>query len=339
MGCRFALNLTKQTFSQLQFTTMKQLFILALCILPSFALLAQVEKDAKALRDSAQAALSKLGKHQESKWDKGASGTFLLNQVSLSNWQAGGQSSVSGSIALSFYANRLSSKWRWSNRLDMGYGQQWIEGKTVKTDDRFDLYSRADRILSKNWSASLNFNFRTQYVEGFENPDNPVPISTFLAPAYTVLGLGFTYSPSKNFSFFVSPLTIKHTFVNNQRLANLGAFGVEAAERDSNGVVIKEGKRQRYEVGAYVNAYFKRTVMTNITYESKLDLFSNYLNNPQNIDINWENGLSMKVNKYVTVAIIAHLIYDDDIIFNDSQGVGPRTQFKQSLGVGLSYKL
>jgi hypothetical protein len=224
--------------------------------------------------------------------------------------------------------------------VDLGFGMQYTEGVMIKTDDRIELNSRVDRMLSNpKWSAAFNLNFRTQFIEGFQNPEDPNPISGFLAPAYTVAGLGFTYTPSEYFTVFFSPLTLKHTLVNNQRLADEGAYGVEGAVRDTAGNILTAGKTQRWEVGAYVNAYFKYPIMENITIESRLDLFSNYLNNPQNIDVNWENGLFMKVNEYITVNIVAHMIYDDDIKFTDANGTGPRLQFKQSLGVGFSYKL
>jgi hypothetical protein len=318
-------------------------FLLALGLFISFSasLLAQdVTKEAKRLQDSSKVALARLGTIEQAFWDKGASGNFLLNQSSLSNWQAGGQSSLSGAINLGFYANHYSKKWRWANRLDLGYGRQWQSGLDVKTDDRIELNSRLDRLLSKNWSVSANLTFRTQFTEGFEKPEDSVPISNFLAPAYTLAGLGFTYSPSASFSVFMSPATVKHTYVNDQRLADQGAYGLEGAELNSEGVAIAgSASKNRLEIGAYINAYYKQKLMENIQFESKLDLYSNYLNNPQNIDVNWENVFMMKVNRYVTVNLVLHLIYDDDIKFTDSEGTGPRTQFRQSLGLGLSYSL
>ena len=86
-----------------------------------------------------------------------------------------------------------------------------------------------------------------------------------------------------------------------------------------------------------MNVLFTTVVAKNIDFRSKLDLFSNYLNKPQNIDVNWENTLNLKVNEYVTVQLVAHLIYDDDIVFTDANGRGPRTQFRESMGIGLNY--
>lgn len=314
---------------------MKRLLLLSLFAMSTLITSAQSTE----LSDSAKFALAQKGELDEPYWDKGASGSLLINQVALSNWQAGGENSLSGLLALNFYANYYYKQWRWDNRLDLRYGQQWIGDRSIKTDDLIDFNSRVDRKISKNWSGSAMLAFRTQFAEGFESEDATEPISDFLAPAYTTFGLGFTYSPGEKFNVFLSPLTMKYTLVNNQALADAGAFGVDAAEVDSTGEVITPGKKNRVEIGGYLNAFYKTPVVKNIDFQSKLDLFSNYLEDPQNIDVNWENTLNMKVNEYVTVQIVAHLIYDNDIIFTDANGTGPRTQFKQALGVGLSYKL
>jgi hypothetical protein len=101
----------------------------------------------------------------------------------------------------------------------------------------------------------------------------------------------------------------------------------------------------RYEFGGYVRLFFKKDLMKNVNLQTKLDLFSNYLHNPQNIDINWEVLISMKVNKYITATINTQLLYDDDVMIAvDENGdgtpdsSGPRTQFKEVIGVGFSYK-
>jgi hypothetical protein len=74
-------------------------------------------------------------------------------------------------------------------------------------------------------------------------------------------------------------------------------------------------------------------------------LFSDYLENPQNIDASWEVLISMKVNKYISTTLSTHLLYDDDIdiaVDTNNDGITdrfvPRTQFKEVLGVGFSYK-
>jgi hypothetical protein len=135
------------------------------------------------------------------------------------------------------------------------------------------------------------------------------------------------------FSAFIAPFTDKTTIVGDNGLANAGAFGVE------------KGKNIRNEFGGYVRMMFMKDIMKNVGLQTKIDLFSNYLNNPQNIDIYWETLINMKVNKYISVTFSTNLIYDDDIIIKvdkDKDGItdaeGPRVQFKQILNVGFSYK-
>lgn len=270
-------------------------------------------------------------------WSYGARGNLLVNQVALSNWQAGGESSLSGTVSINLSAKKSFGRWVWDNRLDLRYGHQWLGDRSVKTDDLIDLNTRLDRRLSDRLSLSLMLAFRTQFAQGFEASVPDIFASDFLAPAYTNMGVGLTYKAGEKLSLFFSPSTAKWTLVNNGRLADNGAFGVEAAQVDSSGNVISPGKRSRFEIGGYMNVLLTTVVAKNIDFRSKLDLFSNYLNKPQNIDVNWENTLNLKVNEYVTVQLVAHLIYDNDIVFTDVNGRGPRTQFRESMGVGLNY--
>jgi hypothetical protein len=163
--------------------------------------------------------------------------------------------------------------------------------------------------------------------------------------------IGLDYKPDNYFSMFVAPITGKITIVKDQTLANQGAYGVEKATYDTQGNMLKEGSKSRSEFGGYLRIIyskneFKGEFLKNLSFTSKLDLFSNYLHNPQNIDISWENNLAMKVNKYINVTFNTHLIYDDDIkVGNDTNNdgtidkfTGPKVQFKEILGVGLAYK-
>lgn len=275
-------------------------------------------------------------------WKTGGNLSLQFNQVALSNWQAGGENSVSGNALVTLFADYNKENWTWKNTLTMAYGLNYQGSLFIKTDDRLELESRIDRNLNKVWGASALLNFRTQFADGFNSPEDSLRISTFLAPAYTLLGLGATYKPNKKFNLFISPLTTKLTIVNDQRLANLGAFGVEAAVRDTAGNIIETGSKTRWEVGGYANLTYKTPVMENVDLQARIDLFSNYLDgNAQFVDVNSEVLLFMKVNKLLTVNLTLALIYDHDIQFDtNADGIsdGPRTQFKEVLGIGFAYK-
>jgi len=269
-----------------------------------------------------------------------------FSQTSLTNWAAGGQNSIAGNGLVSLFANYKKKKMFWANSLDLGYGML-RQGKddVRKTDDKIDLFSKYGREASGNWFFAGLFSFKTQMTPGYNYPNDSIIISDLLAPAYALFAVGMDYKPTDNLNLFISPLTGKFTYVNSEILANEGAFGVTPAEYDDLGTLIKKGSKTRAEVGGYVRFSYKKELFENVTVDNKLDLFSNYLNNPQNIDINWEVLISLKVNKFITATISTHLIYDDDIMIEvDTNGdgtpdrKGPRTQFKEVFAIGFSYK-
>jgi hypothetical protein len=152
-----------------------------------------------------------------------------------------------------------------------------------------------------------------------------------------------------SFSLFLSPLTSKTIFVNDQKLADDGAYGVAKAKYDSVGgvyMLVEKGKTVTSLFGGYLKMTFKKDIFKNVNLATKLELFSNYLKNPQNIVVNWETLIGLKVNKYISASVSTNLIYDNDIpvpVKREVNGVkvdgtGPRVQFKEVLAIGISYK-
>ncbi len=285
---------------------------------------------------------------KDTAWKIGGNLGLQFTQSSYQNWQAGGVNSIAGNGLVNIFANYDNGgAWTWYNRLDLGYGLNFQDTVFIKTDDRVEFTSRIDRKISKVWNASALVNFRTQFANGYANAGergDSIRISGPMSPGYLVTAVGFTYKPNKKFSAFISPLTSKMTFVQDQRLANDGAFGVDEAVRDTvNGayVVVEDGKNFRQEVGGYVNIAYKTPIVKNVDMQFSLNLFSNYLDGQYKfIDVNSEFLLFMKVNDYITANLALNLIYDHDIIFDtNDDGImdGPRTQFKQVLGIGLTY--
>jgi hypothetical protein len=267
-------------------------------------------------------------------WQKGAVINLSFTQSTFTNWNAGGVDAFSANGMLNVFANYKKGNNAWDNTLDLAYGFINQEGNFIKTDDRIDFFSTYGRKAADKWYYSALVNFRTQMDQGFASPEDTEAISRFMAPGYLVGAVGMTYKPNDDFSLFIAPLTSKNTFVNDQRLADAGAFGVDP------------GKRFRTEIGGYLRMFWKKDVLENIFYTTKLDIFSNYLEKPQNLDINWENIISFKVNKFISASLILHLMYDDDIdVARDTTGDGifdknsPTTQFRQVFQIGLNYKL
>lgn len=267
------------------------------------------------------------------------------SQSSFVNWNAGGRNNVSllGTISASATYTKNNVKWTNDFALALG-GMQYIEKGTTetlqKTDDKIDIASNLGMKIKNHVYISFIGGFKTQLLNGFSYPNDSIRISTFMAPGYVSAALGIDYIKSDNFSVFTSPFASKMTFVNDQLLANAGAFGVEKATFDGLGNVLTAGKRFRGEFGAYLKIKFNKTVAKNIDLKSKFELFSNYVNHPQNLDVNAEALFTFKVNSWFSASLHWSVIYDDDINIRDANGqVGPRTQFKSVLGIGISYKM
>ena len=105
------------------------------------------------------------------------------------------------------------------------------------------------------------------------------------------------------------------------------------------------GKTSKTEFSGYARiSYsrndFKTEWLKNVAFTTKLDLFSNYLKDPQNVDVSWETLIAFKVNKYISVNFNTHLLYDADIRMKDENDefLPAKVQFKEILGVGFSCK-
>ncbi|WP_462319352.1 DUF3078 domain-containing protein [Marinilabilia sp.] len=264
-------------------------------------------------------------------WKGGGNTALTFSQVSLTNWSAGGKNSVSGNFKFSTFLNYKKGKNAWENTLDLGYGlTQQGDENIVKTDDKVQFVSKYGHQASKKWYYTALADFKTQMDLGYKNPpDNEIMTSKFMSPAYLLLSLGMDYKPNDNFSLYVSPLTSKMTFVNDEELSNQGAFGVEP------------GDNLRSEFGASVKSIFKKeNLIENVNFKTRLDLFSNLGNHPERVDVEWETQFDFKVNSYLSANLGTTLLYDHDIKYVDSEGVehGARIQFKQLFGFGINYE-
>jgi hypothetical protein len=269
-------------------------------------------------------------------WKKTGDFTLSFNQVSFSNWAAGGKNSVSGVSLFNYMFNYQKERTSWDNSLNLGYGLlKESDRDLTKSEDKMEFNSKVGYKLSEKgkWYYSGLFNFRSQFANGYKYPNVVNKISALFAPAYVSLALGADYKPHDKFSLFLSPLGSKFTIVADDDLSAAGAFGVE------------KGKKFRAEMGGTLKSELKFPIVTNVDVVTGLSLFSNYLKSPQNIDVNWDFRLNMKINKFLSANLITNMIYDDDIYVavdrNEDgifEGKGRRVQLKQLFGAGFSLK-
>lgn len=312
---------------------MKKIVFSVLFLLSIYVGLAQ-DKSVQQMRNEASREIKKDPNDTIPKlWKTGA--IFRLNflQGAQDNWAAGGDNSTLGlSSFFSGYAYYKLGRHSWDNTVDLAYGfLSTTSLGTRKSDDKIDILSKYGYDIGKNWYISGLLNFRSQFSAGYAYPKDgsPVLTSDFLAPAYVIVSPGLNYMPNKKFSFFISPATLRWTFVKNDSLANAGAYGVDS------------GKHVRLEFGAYSTISYTAKISENATYTGRLDLFSNYLHDPQDVDINLTNLLAVKVTGILTMTLAFNLIYDNDVSTVNSNGTigGAKPQLQELLGIGLQVKL
>ncbi|HNW50944.1 MAG TPA: DUF3078 domain-containing protein [Prolixibacteraceae bacterium] len=256
-------------------------------------------------------------------WKTGGMFSVNFNQISFTNWAAGGLNSVSGVAKAQYSANYLKANISWDNLLDLGYGLSKVQGLVVqKNEDVINLESKLGIKAANKWFYSGMLNFKSQFAPGYSDKENKNLISNFLSPAYLFLSVGMDYKPSGKFSLMLSPLTGKITIVTDDSLrAN---YGVDV------------DKVARPEFGAYLKSSLNTEIVKNVGLLTELGLFSNYLKDPEKVDVDWKVAINMKVNKYISAQLGTNLIYDYDI--KDPVDGKAKVQFKELFGVGFSFK-
>ena len=286
----------------------------------------------------------------EKQWKAGLLSSFTFSNVNLIDWAAGGENSTNTMAILNGFANYKDSVSSWENSLDAGFGMvKSGENDFRKNDDKFEMNSKYGRLANRKFKVyySTLINFKSQFRDGFNYPNDSVPVSRFLTPAYLTAAIGLDYKPADYFSLYASPATLKLIIVNDQILADDGAFGVEPAQYDPiTKVKITNGQLYKNQVGSYMRARFQREMGPdrNVNVMTTLNLFNNYTDenivNRKNVDVNWETTITIKLGRFLATSLYTNIIYDDNIIILNKDGSkSPKLQFKEVLGIGLSYRI
>lgn len=339
---------------------MKKMALLALLAISGFSANAQLDKTDKLKTDLAVDNIDTVA------WVHNGTLNIGINQGFLHNWAAGGEvvsSTVNG--LFSGVLNRHYHRHIWSNNLDMTYSLFYAYSNQFvprKMDDRIDFTSKYGYRLdtAKDFYFTTLFNFKSQFTKGYDYEANnwdSFSTSNFLAPAYFILAPGIEYRKGGNLSLFFSPvagrLTVASLYYTNR--APEGAFGVA------------NGKTMRGELGAYFSGRYTVNLTENMSYKTRVDLYSNYLakdyldsagkvvkeDNPGNVDVLWDNLFSWKLAKYFSLTLGATFIYDNDLPYittkpdpvtgldvpKDEPGAGLGWwQVKQAFSIGFQYK-
>lgn len=349
---------------------MKKIFITLSAVLLSVATYAQdaqqaAAEAAKAI-DAAQNAEVKVEKPKY--WTSSLKTNVSLGQTSLTNWAAGGDNTVSLAAFIDANANYKKNEMFWNNRLQLDYGFLYASSKPIiqKNTDRIYLESKwgYKTEAMKNFSFSANYDFKSQFapgyeyktpsVEGLENlpmkdkvqawMDARKPLSGILSPAYTNLALGIDWTPAKWLSVNLAPLTGGFVIVEDVRFRQSYSMPLRKEWEGITEGVPTDGSQlrsARFEFGAQLKVDAKVNVNDNFSYSTQVVLFSNYLDKPQNMRVNWDNRIDWKLAKYFSFTVTTNLIYDDKVmIFSEKDGkTHQRIQFKESVAFGFTYTI
>ncbi|MEO5500439.1 MAG: DUF3078 domain-containing protein [Ginsengibacter sp.] len=263
-------------------------------------------------------------------WKRGGIFNINLGQGSQSNWAAGGDDfSFTMNSYLGLFSFYKKARYSWDNTLDLNYGLVNTTSQgTRKNDDRLDFLSKGGYALNSDLNVAALLNFHTQFSKGFNylSDGKREILSDFFSPAYLLLSAGLDYKPVKGLSIFFSPVTTRWIFVSNDSLSAKGAYGVYP------------GKNIKTELGAFATINYTHDINKILSYNGRLDLFSNYGHNPQNVDVMMNNLFVAKISKILTASLKLDLIYDDDVKLFGPDNDSPGLQLKSLIAVGFAIK-
>ncbi len=305
-------------------------FLFGIFGLCSFAAQAQ-DQTIRALRAQSQTE-KELPKRDSGKLlTTGGIFTLIVGQGSLKNWAAGGDVfSFSLNSYFGLWARYKKDKISWDNNANFNYGVLNTTSQgTRKNDDRIDMTTKLGYALADKVNVSFLTNFQSQFSKGYKykQDDERDLLSNFMAPGYLLISLGIDYKPVDGLSIFVSPLTSRWVFVMNDSLSSIGSYGVSP------------GKHVKNEIGAFASITYNKKITPNISYIGKLDLFSNYKDQPQNVDLLMNHMLNFKISKVLSANFGLDLIYDDNIKLFGKNNDSPGLQIRQATGIGLTVNL
>jgi len=275
-------------------------------------------------------------------WRYHTEAAFVLNQAFLTNWVKGGENSVSTTFDVTFYADyinkpKLISSYHFA-RIKYGLVASATDG-IRKNLDLLETNSKINHKAFGKFDFSGIMLFKTQVSKGYNYPNDSVPVSRFMNPAILTMGLGLDYKPDKFTSLNFSPFSYKGTFVPDTATIDQTKYGVP------------ENRKSKHEPGASFLISNEIRPFKSISVLNRLQLFTSYINNPLNIDVDWEMILKANLNWFTEVRLNTHLIFDDDtktpvydkddnpVIGDDGVPVkSARVQFKELLGLSFVFR-
>ena len=302
-------------------------------------------------------------------WELGAGLGADLGQLLQFNPKVGqGENRIGLGANLTFYARLKRGLRHWDNNASFNFAVQKL-GQGVlppgfndnerqpyqKSIDELRLASQYSREFGEGnpFGYGVEATFVTQLLPTYQDSagrnllkdidgnNEARPIGRFLSPATFTLSPGITYRPSEHFDALLSPASYKTVFIKDADVAGVrGPDGRRLYDYvDPDG----EGRRSLQQFGASLRVNFSNTFLPNerLLVKTTLGLFSNYLDRPKNVDLDWRTEIGLEIVGGLTVTLNTTLLYDDDVPVQISNyelvgGVERRADGSVRLGPRLS---
>ena len=266
---------------------------------------------------------------EEEGWSHNGLAGFNLSQTAFTNWSAGGENVVSDNIYFNGSLNYKKDKLSWTNDLSANYGQNFTQNTGWrKSIDNLNFASKLGHQITETVYYAALLDFKSQLADGYKyTDDDKTLVSKFLTPSYLNVSVGIDYKPNSHIAAYYSPVAGKLTMVTDTLLSE--AYGIDA------------GKKVKPQLGSIFKVNVDYTFFEDkVTLKSVLDLFTAYDDTFGKVDVNWDVLIGYNLTKLLTLTFQSTLKYDDDIKTVDSEGNirGAKVQFKEMVGLGISYK-
>ncbi len=280
-------------------------------------------------------------------WKYRTETNLAFAQTGLFNWVKGGEKSVSSLLDVTGYADYSNKQKKISSsnfvRMKLGFLKSG-EKPLRKNTDIFESNSKVNHKAFGKFDFSAIMLFKTQILPGYSyqkvgDRDTSILVSRIFNPATLTLGFGLDYKPNSQTSINFSPLSYKGTYMTDTIKLDQTKFG------------IPKDKMSLHEPGVSLNVSHNWKPLKTIGVTNRISLFTNYVNNPQNIDIDWEMIFTANLNWFTDLRINTHFIFDDDTkttVLDDSDKpvLNPdgsvkkvaKVQFKEMIGITLAFR-
>ena len=267
-------------------------------------------------------------------WIRTFNASLQFSQAYVSpNWYQGGNNNLNV-LANIYYNVKLNQAFH--PNLLFETTMQYKLGINSAPDDTLRNYSISEDLLQINstfgikaanhWYYSVTGQFKTQVMTSYVTNSRSVA-SAFLSPGELNLGLGMTYnyvSGKKKFTFdaSISPLSYNMKIcIRPDDVLSHATFGIDA------------DKKYAMSVGSSAEAKLSWKIIDNISFSSRIFLFTDY----GQLEADWENTLSLDINRYLTTQIYVHARYDTKTPPVENPD-WKKLQLKEILSVGVTYK-